>query len=674
MKADNPPNRLIKSTSPYLLQHAYNPVDWFPWGEEALNKAKAEDKLLLVSIGYSACHWCHVMEHESFEDYEIAEVMNRFFVCVKVDREERPDIDQVYMAAVQLMTERGGWPLNCFALPDGRPVYGGTYFPKQQWKNILLNLAEIYKKDKPKFEDYAQQLTDGIKKFEQILTVEETVEFDSQLLDRAVANWMKYFDQEDGGPNRAPKFPMPNNYLFLIGYSFITGNEILTAHITLTLKKMAFGGIYDQIGGGFSRYSVDTIWKVPHFEKMLYDNAQLISLYSDAFKLFKDPVYKDVVYQTIEFINRELTGSVGNIFSALDADSEGVEGKFYIWTKEEIEVVAGNDFDLITAYFNINEDGYWEHNNYILLRKKNVADIATDFTISMDVLHAKISDFKTKLLEKRAERVRPGLDDKTLTSWNALMITAFIDAYDAFGEDSFLENARRTTDFVLKMMTNTDGGLNHNYKNGISNINGFLEDYSFFIQALIRMYQATFEINYLDKAQSLLLYAINKFGDATTGLFYFASADDAPLIARKMELQDNVIPSSNSQMAINLYNLGHYFENEEWVERSKKMLSQMSKFLETYPSGYSNWLQLWIYFSQSTKEFAVCGKNALNKRNELASSYLYPGTIIAGCVSTENVSLTRDRIIKDKTLIYFCKDRTCSLPVENSSEALDISK
>lgn len=673
MDPSTPPNNLINSTSPYLLQHAYNPVQWFPWGEEALGKARKEDKMILVSIGYSACHWCHVMEHESFEDFEVAEIMNQFFVCIKVDREERPDIDQVYMAAVQLMTSRGGWPLNCFTLPDGRPVYGGTYFPKQQWKNILLNLAETYKKDRTRFEEYAEKLTDGIKKYENVIPEEVVSNFELDHIKSAVQNWSAFFDTIEGGPNRAPKFPLPNNYLFLLSYYFVSKDAALKDHILLTLKKMAYGGIYDQIGGGFARYSVDGVWKVPHFEKMLYDNAQLISLYSEAYKLFKDPLYKEVVYQTLDFIKRELTGPEGNFYSALDADSEGVEGKFYTWTREELVEISGTESDLISDYFNINDKGYWEDGQYILLRNDDDDIIADRHKLSGEQLQSAIKKFKINLLEVRSKRVRPGLDDKTLTSWNALMICGYLDAFDAFKEEDFFNAAITNTKFIISMMDNHEGGLNHNYKNGKSNINGYLEDYAFFIQALIRLYQCTFDVQWLNEAKRLMEYAIRNFGDDATGLFYFTSVKDSPLIARKMELQDNVIPASNSQMAINLHRLGIYFEINDWQDRSKKMASAMKKLSESYGSAYGNWLQLWLQLAMPSREIVFCGENALQLRTQISDHYFFPGTLLAGCMQNENIPLTNARLVDGKTLIYVCIDNTCQLPVTKAEEAMELT-
>lgn len=665
-------NQLIHESSLYLLQHANNPVHWHAWNEEALLKAKAEDKLILVSVGYSACHWCHVMEHESFEDEEVAELMNKFFICIKVDREERPDVDQVYMSAVQLMTNRGGWPLNCFTLPDGRPVYGGTYFPKQQWMNILLNLADSYKKDKDRFTDYAEQLTEGIKKTELIPAAKEAPLFNSVVTETALKKWRQNFDTVNGGPDRAPKFPLPNNYLFLLKYQGVNNDQELKEHIILTLNKMAFGGIYDQIGGGFSRYSVDDIWKVPHFEKMLYDNAQLISLYSEAYKHYKLPLYRDVVYQTLEFIERELTGAHGNFYSALDADSEGVEGKYYTWTKSELQNLLGNDYDFFATVYNVNKKGFWEHDQYILLRDADDETLCTQFKIDINEFKTKITVLNLKLLTVREKRIHPGLDDKTLLSWNALMALGYLDAYEVFAEEKWLVAAKRNIDFVLKEMIGVEGILLHNYKNSKSTINGFLEDYAFFIQALIRIYQVTFDISYLDKAKELTEFTLLNFNDTDNDLLFFTSVKDKPLVTRSKEVQDNVIPASNSQMAINLFFLGHYYENAEWLNKSSTMLMSMKANLSAYGSGFSNWLLLWLYKSQPLHELVICGDDAVELKNKIVKEILPAGTIIAGATKEDKIPLTTGRLVNGQTNIYVCVDKQCHLPVTEISQALKL--
>ena len=520
-------NKLINETSPYLLQHASNPVNWFAWNKEAFEKAKAEDKLILISIGYSSCHWCHVMEHESFKDEPTAKLMNENFVCIKVDREERPDVDAVYMSAVQLMNGRGGWPLNCFALPDGRPVFGGTYFPKAQWQNILVQLAQMFKQDSEKFLMYADDLVSGIKKTDSLFVPDADVEFSKATLDETMANWKKHFDDIEGGPDRAPKFPLPNNYIFLLRYATLANDREVLKHVLLTLNKMAYGGINDQIGGGFARYSTDSFWKVPHFEKMLYDNAQLIALYSEAYTATKNPLYKIVVYETINFIEREMKSKEGFFYSALDADSEGEEGKYYVWKKEEVEkVVQGSGFSveeqkISNEYFSINSDGYWEHDNYILLRKKSDEQIAKQFSISVDELSTMIAQLRKVMLSEREKRIRPGLDDKSLTSWNALMIDGLCCAHRAFNENKFLELAEKNAELFLVKQLKPDGSLFHSYKNGKSTINGFLEDYCFTIEAFISLYQSTFDEKWLNEADKLMQYVLHHFSDEKTNMFFF---------------------------------------------------------------------------------------------------------------------------------------------------------
>jgi len=659
-------NRLKFSSSPYLLQHAANPVDWYPWGEDAFEKARTDDKLVLVSIGYSACHWCHVMEHQSFEDHGVAQVMNDFFVCIKVDREERPDIDQVYMSAVQLMTGSGGWPLNCFTLPDGRPVYGGTYFPKAKWVDVLMNLAEMYRKDKSRILEYAQQLTDGVNKHDGLPTQLVPEGQFNEVADSCVQKWKPLFDSKEGGPARAPKFPLPNNYLYLIAYAERTNDNYLKEHIKLTLKKMAFGGIYDHLGGGFCRYSVDDQWKVPHFEKMLYDNAQLISLYSHCYRYFGDPFYKKVVYETTIFINSELSGTLGNYFSAIDADSEGTEGKFYVWTEQEIRQLLGSNAQLFSEFYGINERGFWEHDNYILLRSDDEESVANKHGISVEDLNQILSSCKMKLLHERNKRTRPGLDDKTLASWNGLMLTGLLDAYDAFGDERFLSDAMNCAVFIRNNFIREDFGIWHSWKQ-LPSINGYLEDYAFVIQSFIRMYQCTFDRSWLDLSRSLCMYALDHFSDDRSPFLYFTSDLDPPLFSRKHELQDNVIPASNSQMALNFYMLGRYFEIENWISKSKSMCDQVSNEVVQYGSAWSNWLLLFEYFIRPEEEVVICGEEALSQRKKFVSNY-HPFVLIAGSLHPESLPFLMNRHPQTGTLAYRCVDKICGLPVEDVAD------
>jgi uncharacterized protein YyaL (SSP411 family) len=661
-------NSLIHQTSPYLLQHAHNPVNWYAWGEEALAKAKAENKLLLISVGYSACHWCHVMEHESFENEEVAQIMNDNFICIKVDREERPDIDQIYMNAVQLITGRGGWPLNCFALPTGEPFYGGTYFQKDQWVQLLNNVAKEYRTAPQNVIDYANKLTAGIKTSELLPMVKDSAPFTMNVLKAGVANIKKRFDYVEGGGSSAPKFPMPNNYEFLLQYYYHTKDKEILDIVELTLDKMAFGGIYDQIGGGFARYSTDKYWKAPHFEKMLYDNGQLVALYAQAYQLTKKPLYKHVVYQTLEYIEREMTAKNGAFYSSLDADSEGEEGKFYVWSKQELEGLLKEDFDFASSYYNVNSTGKWE-GHYILLRKKDNATIAKLFDLSEAEVVTKINTINATLLKARSHRIRPGLDDKTLTSWNALMLKGYVEAYNVFGEEDFLKAALKNANFIISTQLRKDGGLNHNYKNGVSNLDGYLEDYSFTIEAFITLYQATFDEKWLTYAKQLTDYAIVHFYDAETGFFFFTSDNAKGLIARKMELTDNVIPASNSSMAKALFLLGEFYYNKAYTKKSNQMLKNIEAQIPQYISGYSNWGILMLNHIKPFYEVAISGKKAHEKRKEFNQNYL-PNKLLVGSLTKSKLPLLKMKEVNGSTMIYVCYNNACQLPVKKVSEAL----
>lgn len=669
MKGSDKPkytNSLINESSPYLLQHAHNPVNWVPWSSEAFENAKTEDKLVLVSIGYSSCHWCHVMEKESFEDESVAQLMNEKFICIKVDREERPDVDQVYMNAVQLMTGSGGWPLNCFTLPDGRPVYGGTYFPKETWKQILENLAYTYLKQKDKMLAYANELTKGIVESELIQVKSDKVLMHEEKLHEMVVNWKRGFDTIYGGPNRAPKFPMPNNYEFLLQYAWHNNDKVILNHVELTLEKMAFGGIFDQIGGGFARYSVDSLWKVPHFEKMLYDNAQLISLYSKAYQLKKNDIYKDVVYKTITWLYREMANKEGVFYSALDADSEGEEGKYYVWNEHELKSLLGENFELAKNYYNINENGFWE-GNYILLKITNDDKFAIENKLSKQNLNDQINEINRKLLEARNNRVKPSLDDKSLTSWNALMIIALCDAYDAFGEEKFLSGAIHVANWVVKKQLNKDNSLLHSYKNGQSKIDGFLDDYAFTIEGFIRLYETTFDEKWITHANNLCEYAISHFHDEVSGMFFYTTSNATDLIARKMELSDNVIPSSNSAMCKILFKLGTILQNENYLTMSKQMLYNVYDGMETYGPAYSNWgiasmNQIYPFY-----EIAITGDNYKPLLVEFSSNYQPNKIIMGGNKST--LPLVQNKNMKEAT-IFVCVNKSCQMPVNSVSQAL----
>ncbi len=610
MEAHQYTNELIHETSPYLLQHAHNPVKWMPWGEKALKLARQENKLLLISIGYAACHWCHVMEHESFEDPEVARVMNQHFVCIKVDREERPDVDQIYMSAVQLMTQRGGWPLNAIALPDGRPIWGGTYFQKEVWVNALEQIQAYHHEHPERTLEYAERLGEGIRESNLVPISKNSQPVKLSQLEAAVQQWKPHFDRQEGGSQGAPKFMMPNTLQFLLRWAHQMDDHETQHHVENTLDKMAMGGIYDQLGGGFARYSTDTQWKVPHFEKMLYDNAQLLSLYAQAFQKTKKPLYREVVEQTIEFLKRELLSPENGFYSSLDADSDGEEGKFYVWQKPELQNLLGDEFHLFADYYQVNETGYWEEGNYILLRKQADETFATKHELSLEELKHKISKWQKILLPAREQRIRPGLDDKILTSWNALAISGLADAYQTFGNVDYLELAEKNLLFLKEKQLDPDGALRHSYKNGTSKINGFLEDYALLMQALIDLFETTGTLTYLEDARQLADKTFLDFFDPEKDFFYFTAITQTDLINRSIEVHDNVIPASNSVMANNLFRLGHLTGQTNYLKIAEAMLSKLVEDFRNYPSGYSNWLQLALNYTGNQFEVAVSGKKS----------------------------------------------------------------
>jgi uncharacterized protein YyaL (SSP411 family) len=666
MKAQ--PNKLIQASSPYLLQHAHNPVNWYEWGAEALEKARSENKLLLVSIGYSACHWCHVMERESFELEEVAAVMNKHYVCVKVDREERPDIDQIYMLAVQLMTGSGGWPLNCICLPDQRPIYGGTYFRKNDWLNVLNQVAALWANEPAKAVQYADRLTEGIVAAERIVANVFPEPFDVAQLQAIVNPWVERFDLTEGGHQGAPKFPLPNNWLFMLRFSKLSGHQETLQATLLTLDKMAFGGIYDQLGGGFARYSVDEYWHVPHFEKMLYDNGQLLSLYAEAYQLTKDEKYLQVIQETADWLAREMTSPEGLFYAALDADSEGVEGKFYVWDKEEIDAVLGSDAVLINSYYQVSAEGNWEEEETnILIKRQDAAVFAAENGLTLEQFQVILQRSKDKLMKKRSVRVRPGLDDKCLTAWNAISIKALAEASVICGEPRWLEMASASARFILAGMRTGDGGLYRNFKNGKASIEAFLDDYAFLIDALISLYQADFAEAWLYEAKLLTEYVIEHFTDPAGPMFFYTPNSAEMLIARKHELMDNVIPASNSVMAQNLQRLGLYFDEDVFSERSRAMLMAILPQIKTYGSAYSNWAIQLLNEVYGLTEIAITGTNQSPVLNTLASIYLPNKIMLAGTNTTLPLLRNKESI---ETKIYICRNKACQLPVSTVEEAL----
>lgn len=668
-------NHLVNESSPYLLQHAHNPVDWYPWGDAALDKAIEEDKMIIVSIGYSACHWCHVMEHESFEDTAVANLMNKHFVSIKIDREERPDIDDVYMSACHLASGGNcGWPLNAIALPDGRPFFAGTYYPKEQWMKILKEIIAIREKSPQRLEKVAESITNGVKTRELVELNPVEVTFEQEAMDDIFDYFVAAIDKNQGGRQQDIKFPMPNNWEFLLQYyDRYKKPEALNA-ATTTLDRMAHGGIYDQIGGGFARYSTDPAWHVPHFEKMLYDNGQLVSLYSKAYQLTKNPLYKDVVEETLGFIKRELTSPEGGFYSSLDADSEGEEGKFYVWTLDELKAALPDEemATIVAAYYDVRPEGNWEGKN-VLRRLKSDKELANKLGMDLVALEKTIEKAKKILLEKREERIRPGLDDKILTSWNALMLKGYVDAYNAFGKSEYLQAAMDNAQFLEKNAWQSGSRLHRNYKDGKSVINAFLDDYATLIEAYIALYQATFNPEWLTKATLLTDYAIAHFYNEKSGMFYYTSDIDKELIVRKMEISDNVISSSNSIMAKNLYVLGSLFYKKEYLKMSRTMVNNLYGTLSTteQPYFYANWCGLLDWMIEPPYEVAIVGKAYKTKRATFNQFYK-PNAIFLGGKDDTTLPLLEGKLIEGETRIYVCKNRSCKFPVTDVDKALEL--
>ncbi|WP_350290332.1 thioredoxin domain-containing protein [uncultured Croceitalea sp.] len=667
-------NALINETSPYLLQHAHNPVNWEAWHPEVLKKAQDENKLLLISIGYAACHWCHVMEHECFEDEEVAKMMNENFINIKIDREERPDVDQIYMDAIQMMTGNGGWPLNIVALPDGKPFWGATYLPKDSWIKSLNQLTDLYKTDPNKIIGYASDLEKGIQAINLVESATDTDSYSINQLNGAVENWSTYFDTFLGGYKQAPKFMMPNNIDFLLHYGTSQNDERILEYVNTTLTRMAYGGIFDHVGGGFSRYSVDTKWHVPHFEKMLYDNGQLVSLYSKAYAVTKNELYKKIAEESIAFVLEELTDENGGFYSSLDADSiddtgELEEGAYYVWTEEELKNLLNSNFEVFKDYFNINSYGEWEE-NYVLIRDKSDEEIATKHNLSLASLKVKIDESLNILKEERSKREKPRLDDKILTSWNGLMLKGLVDAYRYLEDETYLEIALKNATFIQKEMKKTDDGLFRNHKKGKSNINGFLEDYATVIEAYISLYEVTFDIKWLEEAQALADYAISHFQDKESKLFYFTSDEDDSLIRRTIETNDNVISASNSIMGKNLLKLHKLYMNKGYGNIAHQMLKAIQGNFDESAQGYSNWLHLVLYENLNFHEIAIVGEDYKTLGKEISKNYL-PNSILVGSPKEGAIDLLKSRYNDGETLIYVCIEGTCKLPVKSAIEVLN---
>jgi uncharacterized protein YyaL (SSP411 family) len=643
-------NRLANETSPYLLQHKDNPVDWYPWGEEALARARDEDKPILLSIGYSACHWCHVMERESFEDPETAEVMNRLFVPIKLDREERPDLDAIYMEACQAMTGSGGWPLNVFLTPDQVPFYAGTYFPPEQrggmpsWRRVMEAVSDGWNERREEIragaERIVQRLSGGA------LLEPSDDEVDPRILDTAVERLRTGHDRANGGFGGAPKFPPSDAIEFLLrrGERFVPEN---------TLRKMASGGMYDQVGGGFARYSVDERWLVPHFEKMLYDNGLLARAYLHGWQVIGDPLFREVTEQTLDWALREMRGPEGGFYSALDADSEGVEGKFYVWSIEELRDVLGDDADAAIEWFGATEGGNFEGTN-ILTRGSGEPP-------------PNLEDIKRRLYDVRAQRVWPGLDDKRLTAWNALMIAALADAGAVLERDDYVDAAVAAAEFVMRDLRDSGGRLLRTYKDGEAKLNAYLQDHAFLLEALLTLYEATFDPRWFAAAREIADTTIERFADDERGGFFETSNDHEQLVARRKDLEDNPIPSGNSSAAFGLLRLAALTGEHSYEERAVGVFRLLHKLLPQHPQAFAHLLQALDFHLAPVKEVALVGDDVAPLERVVRSEFR-PHLVMAGG-DPDGVPLLEGRTPVDgRAAAYVCERFACQRPVTAPGE------
>ncbi len=677
-------NQLQHETSPYLLQHAHNPVNWYPWGEEAFALARQLDRPVLVSIGYSSCHWCHVMERESFEDAEVAAFMNEHFINIKVDREERPDVDHVYMEACQAISGSGGWPLNCFVLPDRRPFYAGTYYPpspaynRPSWLNVLMHLAKAWREQRNEVVGQAEKLTDMIARAGDVFIQNDNrlaLPGGQQLHPVLAANiyheLSRRFDRAHGGFGGAPKFPGTMSLHFLLDYYCYTGDADALAHVHFSLEKMIRGGIYDQLGGGFARYATDQAWLVPHFEKMLYDNALLLELMGKVYRVDPRPVYAEAIRETLAFVERELSAPDGGFYAALDADSEGVEGKFYVWDQEEIEELLQDDAPLFNHRYGVRWDGNWEGVN-ILWQAHSLAETAAQFGLSTEAASRIIEGAKKQLLERRSHRQRPGLDDKQLLDWSALMVSAYAEAALALNSDAYRQRAVDQLAHLLRVFARPDGGLYHQATKGQPRQLAFLDDYAFLIQAILAVYQLTFESKYIQQAGLLLTYVLEHFMDESDGLLYFTDRNQSDVPVRRKELYDSATPSGNATMVHNLLQLSVLTGNSAWGQQAERMLLAMSSAVERYASSFSRWAQAMQKLAWPSKELAVVGPDAFEEARALQAGYRPDRVVMAALEEEAAFPLLAGRSVAGKTVFYVCEQYACRLPVESREEALHL--
>ncbi len=667
-------NNLVSESSPYLLQHADNPVNWYGWNDDALKKAKDENKPIFLSVGYSACHWCHVMAHESFENVDVAEFMNKNFINIKVDREERPDIDDIYQKVCQMATGQGGWPLSVFLTPDQKPFYAGTYFPvldshgRPGFGSICRQLSQAWKEKPKDIEKSAEKFLGALNKSEIIPT---SSKLERPLLDEAAMNLFQLGDPTYGGFGSAPKFPNAANISFMFRYAKLSGLEKFNEFALKTLRKMAKGGIFDQIGGGFSRYSTDAKWLVPHFEKMLYDNALIPVNYAEAYQITKDPFYLDIMQKTLDFVLREMTMSEGGFYSAYDADSEGIEGKFYVWKKSEIVEILGTDADLFCLYYDVTDGGNWEGNN-ILCNNLNASTVAFNFGISEADVHKKLKTCSEKLLKIRSQRIHPGLDDKVLVSWNSLMITAFAKGYRVTGDARYLDAAKHCVSFIENNLFIGDRLL-RTYKNNTAKIDGYLEDYSYFINALLDVFEIDSDPKYLELSLKLGRHLIDHFWDSESNSFFMTSDEHEKLIIRPKSNYDLSLPSGNSVSCFVMLRLYHLSQDALFLQTATKIMESQAQTAAENPFGFGYLLNAISMYVQNPVEITVINTENSEICNSLLLDYM-PNSILITISEESNLSrlskypFFSGKLFEDRTSVFICKNFTCSLPLHTLDE------
>lgn len=667
-------NNLIHETSPYLLQHAHNPVDWYGWNDDALKKAKDENKPIFLSIGYSSCHWCHVMAHESFENDEVAKFMNENFVNIKVDREERPDIDDIYQKVCQIATGQGGWPLSIFLTPDQKPFYVGTYFPvldsygRPGFGSICRQLSQAWKEKPKDIEKSADNFLDALNKTEKVSVPSK---LERAILDEAAMNLFQLGDSTYGGFGSAPKFPNAANISFLFRYAKMSGLSKFTDFGLKTLKKMANGGIFDQIGGGFHRYSTDTKWLVPHFEKMLYDNALIPVNYAEAYQITKDPFYLDVLRKTLDFVLREMTSPEGGFYSAYDADSEGIEGKFYVWKKSEIREILGDDADIFCLFYDVTDGGNWEGNN-ILCNNLNISTVAFNFGTTEEKVQEILQTCSKKLLDVRSKRITPGLDDKILVSWNSLMITAFAKGYRVTNDSRYLDAAKDCISFIENNLFSGDKLL-RTYKNKTAKIDGYLEDYSYFVNCLLDVFEIDPDPKYLKLALKLGHHLVDHFWDSENNSFFMTSDNHEKLIIRPKSNYDLSLPSGNSVSAFVMLRLFHFSQEQQFLEITTKIMESQAQMAAENPFGFGYLLNTISIYLEKPVEITIINTENSQLCDSVIFEYL-PNSIIVTVQRSDQLSALSEypffagKSFEEKTSAFVCKNFTCSLPLHTIDE------